>query len=322
MGAVGERWGEARGIEILGTSRSPLTTEIVAAYYLDRIDEGEGVAPDTANKELLVWSQWHDLYIENLPGSTSDGSHPVKNRIINDLKMRAKLWYQKGAEPKEGYLLQHVESFWGNGAITGRWEFDHTRLCLGVMFFFLARSIAAAHIIFRGDAAGPIADIDSDVRWGFDEQYGSFMNISFQRDKTIRNRQTSERFLPEDNGTKIGLYKFVRDYIRHYRMPSGTYLLAHHTHDGRFGKTPFTNWGRVTDRICSSIGLDRSAFGTQSCRRGCAEWLNQQGIDFEHVGLLGHWLSDVVRRYTGIQAAPRLATWDLAKQQALCSKRS
>lgn len=318
LAKIGELWGEVRGIEVLGSAMF-MSPYVVAAYYLDRVDEGEGVQPATANAELTVWSHWWNHLCRLFPERAKE-EHPVHNGMIRDLKARAKLWFQKAAEAKEGYTVKNLEAYWflhdASGNITGDWLYDHTRLCVGIMFFYLARSIAAAHVVFRGDYRGPVASSESDIVWGTDKLHGAFQHVAFEKDKTLRNKQTSDRYHPFENGTRVNIAKYTRDYIRHYKMPSGTYLLAVRRADGSFQDTPFTNWSRVTDRVCKALSLERELFGTQSCRRGCAEWLNRCNIDFEHVGLLGNWLTNVVRRYTGAQSAPHLEVWRAAKGNA------
>lgn len=303
-----ENWGYARGSEFAGTSTTLSATD-VACYYIDRIDEGEGIQPDSANRELGVIAHWWNDLVARRPDLTEGMEDPVKNKLIADLKKRAKLMYQRRAEPKIGYEISEVQEFFDDGKVSGDWIYDHTRLCLGVMFFHLARSIAAAHIVFRGDWRGPIAASDSDITWGKDEKHGRYQLARLDTDKTLTDLQHSNRFLPFDNGSEIEFATYVRSYIKHYKMPSGTHLLAART-KGEFHETPFTNWSRVTDHICRSLGLTRESYGTQSCRRGCASWLNACGLDFEEVGLLGFWLSSVVRRYTMVQARPRLDAWN------------
>lgn len=312
MATQAQEWGEQIGIEVLGTADT-LDTLVVAAYYIDRVDEGEGVAPSTVNKEMAVWTHWWDAFVQSFPDRAKD-EHPVRNAFINDLKDRAKLWFQEAPVPKVGYTVAQMEEFFGDGTITGDWIYDHSRLAAGLMFFLLLRSVAAGHLKWHGNCAGPIASADSDVSWGSDAEFGDFMHARIDRDKTLRNQQSSHRYHPRDNGTRVNIHQYVADYIRHYRVPSGTFVLAAKRRDGSWGQSPFTNWSRVTDTICSQLKLRRELYGTQSCRRGCAEWLNRHGIDFEQVGLLGFWLSDVVRTYCGAQPTPHLKVWSHASE--------
>lgn len=302
-----ENYGRSRGEMFMGAAMG-MTQAQVACYYIDRVDEGEGVAPSTADRELGVAIKWWEEFVSSFP-EAKHLPHPIKNTLIEDLKKRAKLKYQKAAEPKTGFTIEELTAYWADGTITGSWIYDHSRLCVGIMWFFLARSIAAGHIVFRGRHEGPIANADSDVNWGSNAQHGRYMWVEIERDKTLRDKQHSNRFVPFDNGSHIALAQYARDYIKHYKMPSGTYLLAARDHDGTFHDTPFTNWSRVISHVCSKLGLDRTLYGTQSCRRGCAQWLNACGLDYDQIGLLGFWLSSVVRRYTMVQSTPRLLAW-------------
>lgn len=317
-------WGEARGIELLG-SAVVLTPGIVACYYLDRVDEGEGVAPATANKELTVFSHWWDRLVERYP-KLNTGVHPVRNRLMDDLKKRANLWYQEEPVGKVGFDEFDLRKLFGNGRTTGTWRRDHTCLSVGLMWFHLLRSVAAGHVVWRGDWQGPTAAFDSDVVWRRDPVHGPHQVVDVARDKTQRNLQKSNRFLPEENGTDIDFGAYVRDYIRTYKVPNGTYLLAVRREDGSFHDTPFTNWSRVVNDACAIAGLDRKEYGTHSFRRGCAEWLNENGVDFDQIGLLGFWMTRAMTmHYSRVKAAPRLQAWATArrsKAQAKASRRA
>jgi hypothetical protein len=302
-----EDWGEERGISLLGTAPE-IDAYVVACYYNDRIDEGEGVAPKTADKELTVITHWYSRLVEHYPDAVK-AMHPTECSMIKDLQKRAHMLYQFPPVKKVGLEIEDLKKIFGDGSLSGDWMWDHSRLACGVMFFFLARSIAAAHVVWRGDHRGPIATIDSDVSWNTDRVHGAYMRIDINRDKTIKAKEASNRFLPCDNGSGIEFSEYVRRYIRRYRVPDGTFLLAARKNDGSFSTTKFTNWSRVVGQVCDYLDIDREEYGTQSFRRGCAEWLNACGLDFDDVGLLGFWLSDVVRRYTGVQSAPRLSAW-------------
>jgi hypothetical protein len=311
MANVGMEWGQERGIEILGCAPT-MDKLLVSSYFIDRVDEGEGVAPKTAIKELTVWSSWYEKFRRLLPAELQ-GEHPVKNEDVNNLKKRAILWFQGQPKPKVGITIAQVEEFFGDGKVGDDETFDHDRLVLGICFFYLARSIAAAHLRFIGDSRGPVTDVSSHVIWGSDEEHGEYMFCGFDRDKTLRNMQTSSRYHPKENGTLIDISQYTRDYIKHYEMPSRTFLLSTRKRDGSFSAIPFTSWSGVVDRVCDRLKLDRSLYGTQSFRRGCAEWLNAHGLDFDQVGLLGNWLSPVVRTYTGVQSDPHLRLWGKSK---------
>lgn len=290
----------------MGTS-SEISKETVAVYYIDRVDEGEGVAPDTANKELTVICHWFDEHKEHFPHLQDE--HPVKNKTVDDLKKRAKLWYQSAPVQKTGLEVSSLKRLFGDGEISGNWCRDHSLLCVGTMFFFLARSVAAAHLVWGGMHQGPIANNYSSVGWFHDKHGNEYTRIDVGRDKTLRFKVKCNRFLPKDNGSGIDFGKFIRDYIRHYKLPSGCYLLAARNAKGVFNKTKFSNWSRVVNFVCDTLSLEREDYGTQSFRRGCAEWLSANGADFEQIGLLGFWLSSAVRIYTGTQAEPRLQVW-------------
>lgn len=310
-------WGRARGLDVLGSSMQ-LSRAVVALLYIDRVDEGEGVQPSSAEKELTVMSHWYESFVGYFPELKS-AEHPVKNKTIEDLKKRAKLWFERGPEQKVGYDIWQLRELWGpvTNTVSGDWMFDHTRLAVGLMFFFLARSIGAAHVVWRGDCQGPIAASNSDILWGEDPAHGRYQKVILERDKTVGFNQSSSRYLPFENGSGIMYADYVRSYIRHYALPSGTYLLAVRSADGSFHDTIFTNWSRITNYVCAALKLERRVYGTQSCRRGCAQWLNACGLEFDQVGLLGFWLSDVVRRYTMVQAGPRLLAWKKANAGAV-----
>jgi hypothetical protein len=306
-----EAWGEDLGIQIVGTAPC-LDKLVVAALYIDRVDEGEGVAPSTADKMLTALNHWYSEFQAIFPEhSAAMTEHPVKNSLIDDLKKRARMWFQENSVQKVGIEIGNLENFFGNGSISGDWQYDHSRLAAGIMFFFLARSIAAAHLVWRGNHEGPIASASSDISWRHDPSFGAYMRCDVGRDKTLRMAENCNRFLPDDNGSSINFSKYVRDYIREYKLPSGTFLLAvRRKKDGSFHPSKFTNWGRVVDNICDRLRLDREDHGTQSFRRGCAEWLSSRNANFEEIGLLGFWRSAAVRIYTGVQAAPRLSIWN------------
>lgn len=227
-----ESWGEERGVDILGAARE-IDAYIVACFYNDRIDEGEGVAPSTADKELTVISHWYEHIIEHSPNLATT-LHPTKCSMIKDLQKRHKMLYQYAPVKKTGFELEHIRELFGDGSLSGVWAWDHTRLAIGIMFFFLCRSIAAAHVVWRGNSSGPIARVDSDVSWNTDKKYGDYMRIDVNRDKTIKAKQESNRFLPCDNGSGVDFSRYVRDYIRHYRVPDGCFLLAVRKHNGSF----------------------------------------------------------------------------------------
>lgn len=302
-----ENWGEERGTAVLGISPT-LSEYLVICYYNDRVDEGEGVAPNTADKELTVMALWFENLSRHRPELASRGN-PVKHQLVKDLQKRAHMLYQHRPAPKKGLPIELLQKLFINSDMSGDWKWDHTRLATGIMFFFMARSIAAAHVVWRGDHRGPIAHTESDVSWNTNKKYGRYVRVDVMKDKTIKGKEASHRFLPADNGSDINFSEYIRNYIRHYHIPDGTFLLAARRADGSFHNTKFTNWSRVVSQVCAFLHIDRENHGTQSFRRGCAEWLNECGLDFEDVGLLGFWLSDVVRRYTGTQSNPRMAAW-------------
>lgn len=308
-----EEWGEGRGIRLLGDDPL-LTWEIVVAFYLDRIDEGEGVQPETVSSDLTVIKHWYESFVQFFP-DRAQSVHPVDNPTMRDLKRRANLWFSTDPVKKLPFDISHLRRFVGDCRISGDWQFDHSRLVILTLFFFLVRSIGAAHLMWYGDWRGPtpaVAPNRSDIQWGRDAAGQRYAHYTVRVDKTLGYRKTSDRFVPDDTGTGIDVNSFTRDYIRHYRLPSGTHLLAVRRQDGTFHSSTYTNWGRPLAQLCAANHLDVAPYGTQSCRRGCAEMLNRAGVNFEDISLLGYWLSNAVRRYTGEQAEPRLAAWTQA----------
>jgi hypothetical protein len=122
-------YGLARNEMFMGTAAFMSKAQI-ACYYIDRVDEGEGVAPSTADSELTVASHWWADFIERFP-EFKNHEHPVKNKLVQDLQRRAKLRYQEASEPKVGFEIFEIKAYWHDGVISGTWLYDHNRLCIG-----------------------------------------------------------------------------------------------------------------------------------------------------------------------------------------------
>lgn len=310
-----QEFGETIGINITGNLKA-LRAEIVVSYFIARVDEGEGVAPETAKKELTVFSHWYNKLCQDFPSAMAGVPHPVRNPMVQSTVKRAHLRFQRDPVRVTGFDIEHLIRFMGDGKISGVWQLDHSRLCALLLMLGICRSIGAGNIRWKGDSDSAIAAVDSDIDFGIDRNGATFTHITVERDKTLGYKKSAHRYIPDALGLKLGVASYIRAYIRRYKVPSGSFLLAVRKSDGTFHVNPFQNWARVVADMCKANGLGTDEYGSHSFRRGCAEWLARCGLDLQAIRLLGFWLSDAVKVYTGNQSEPRLMSWRQAIEQA------
>jgi hypothetical protein len=227
-----------------------------------------------------------------------------------------------GAEARKKWGLRpdHLVAYHNNPEV-GIWA-DFYRLVMLTCTHPILRSIAASEIRWSGSSLLAIPDQHSHVIFKdvmFRGSLRTITDVTVVRDKTQSGVKTTHRFVVDGIVPGIEFSKFLRYYIKRYNLPSGWRLLSPPASKAEasasgclFVDTKFCNWSNFIDHYCKILSLDRQHYGTHSCRRGMAQWLDECGLDQQDIQFLGFWWSLAVKEYTGPGESHAIALFEKA----------